>query len=76
MSLTGSGSPSITFKYPRTVPKRREEHCGFNTPCYCNKSFFPFPIGSSYPERQVPTDTITIFNIILEVSARQATAED
>jgi hypothetical protein len=48
MSLIGSGSPSITYKYPRTVPKRGEKNI-----VALNPSHFLF--GSSYPERQVPT---------------------
>jgi hypothetical protein len=44
MSLTGSGSPTITYKYPRTVPKRREKFCGFDTPCKHYKSISHFPL--------------------------------
>jgi hypothetical protein len=44
MSLTGSGSPLITYKYPCTVPKRREKFYGFDTPCKHYKSISHFPL--------------------------------
>jgi hypothetical protein len=33
MSLTGSSDPSITYKYPRTMPKRGENVVAFDTQC-------------------------------------------
>jgi hypothetical protein len=33
MSLTGTGGPSSTYKYPRTVPKQGEINEAFGIPC-------------------------------------------
>jgi hypothetical protein len=55
MSLTGTGNPSSTYKYPRTVPKHGEIIVAFDTPCKHYKLFLPFSVGSTCLEGQVPT---------------------
>jgi hypothetical protein len=42
MSLTGSGSPSSTYKYPRTVPKRGEKNIVALTPRVSITNHFPY----------------------------------
>jgi hypothetical protein len=45
MSLTGSDSPSITYKYLRTVPKREEKNIVALTPRVCTTNpFSHFPL--------------------------------
>jgi hypothetical protein len=45
MSFTGSDNPSITYKYPRTVHKRREKkYCCIDTPRCFHKSLPHSPL--------------------------------
>lgn len=55
MSMTGSGSPSITYKYPSTVTKRGQKNIVALTPRVSATNPFPhFPLDlSSCSERQV-----------------------
>jgi hypothetical protein len=55
MSLSGTDSPSSTYKYLLTVPKHGEIIVDFDTPCKHYKLFLPFSVGSTCLEGQVPT---------------------